>query len=244
MALANKDMSSIYDGLIYKFLYKNDINCIHILLNLYDLEDNITNICPRYITIGKLKKRINYFLRHRKDNYFISLNLSQLIHEEINRLELFIYLEGYKHGYYNNYWVNIMEKITLKNTCVEKLYDFKYLHHFASNTREILDLKKQINNEIQEKEKANKILYKKIVKYSNTLLKKKVFNLNSFLDKQLTIDYSSKKYKIKDDEELLNFDELNNIYKETVKVVLRNCLNLYKDAYWYGLNDRVLKRYQ
>ena len=64
------------------------------------------------------------------------------------------------------------------------------------------------------------------------------------MDKQLTIDYNSDKYKIKDDEELLNLDELNNIYKETVKIVLRNCLRLYKEAYWYGLNDRVLKRYR
>lgn len=244
MALANNNISSIYDGLIYKFLYKNDINCIHILLNLYDLEDDITNICPKYITISNLKKRINRFLRGRKDNHFISLNLSQLIHEEINRLELFIYLEGYKHGYFNNHWVNILEKVTLKNICVEKLYKFKYLYHFGSNIEEILDLKKQINKEIQDKETTDKYLYEKVVKYCNTVLKVKVFNLNSFLDKQLTIDYNSNKYNIKDDEELLNFNELNNIYKETVKIVLKNSLKLYKEAYWYGLNDRVLKRYR
>ncbi len=244
MALANRNMSSIYDGLIYKFLYKNDLNSIHILLNLYDLEDNITNICPKYITINKLKRRINNFLKERKDNHYISLNLSQIIHEEVNRLELFIYLEGYKHGYYNNYWVNILEKITLKEICVDKLYDMKYLHHFGSNIKDVIEFRKQINKEIQKKEKTNKTLYNKIVKYTNSILKVKVFNLNKFLDKQLTIDYDSKKYEIKDDEEYLNFEELNNIYKETVKVVLMNCLKLYNEAYWYGLNDRVLKRYR
>lgn len=244
MALANKNISNVYDELIHKFLYKNDINSIHILLNLYDIEDNITNICPRYITISKLKKRINNFLKGRKDNHFISLNLSQLIHEEINRLELYIYLEGYKHGYYNNYWANLLEKITLKNICAEKLYELKYLYHFGINIPEIVDIKKQINKDIHKNEKSNKVLYAKVVKYSNTLLKRKVFNLNNFLDKQLTIDYDSDEYRIKDDEKLLNFDELNNIYKETVKVVLKNCLSLYKDAYWYGLNDRVLKRYR
>ncbi len=244
MALANKDISSIYDGLIYKFLYKNDINCIHILLNLYDLEENITNICPKYITINNLKKRMNSFLRTRKDNYFISLKLGQLIHEEINRLELFIYLEGYRHGYFNNCCANLLEKITLKNIPVEKLYNFKYLYHFDTNIQDVIDFKKQINKEIQEKEKTDRYLYDKIIKYSNFLLKSKIFNLNNFLDKQLTIDYNSNKYKIKDDEEILNLDELNNIYRETVKVVLKNCLDLYKESYWYGLNDRVLKRYR
>ena len=144
----------------------------------------------------------------------------------------------------NNYWVNKVEKITLKNICVENLFDLKYLYHFRTNIPEIIDVKKQINKDIHEDEKANKFLYNKVVKYSNTMLKRKVFNLNNFLDKQLTIDYDSHDYRIKDDEELLNFDELNNIYKETVKVVLRNCLKLYKEAYWYGLNDRVLKRYR
>ena len=187
MALVNKNMSSIYDGLIHKFLYKNDINSIHILLNLYDIESNITNICPKYITISKLKKRINNFLKERKDNHFISLNLSQLIHDEINRLELYIYLEGYKYGYYNNYWVNKVEKITLKNMCVEKLYDLKYLYHFGTNIPEIIDVKKQVSKDIHEDEKANKFLYDKVVKYSNTILKRKVLNLNSFLDRKSVV---------------------------------------------------------
>lgn len=244
MAIANNDICSIYDGLIYKFLYKNDINCIHILLNLYDLEENITNICPKYVSIYHLKKRISKFLKRNKGNHFMSLNLGQLIHEDINRLELFIYLEGYKHGYFNNCWVNILEKITVKNVPLGQLYKSKYLFHFDNKIKQVSDIKALIAEEIQENEKQNKYLYNTITDYCNKLLKGKIFSLNKHLDKQLTIEYDSKMYSIKEDDSLLTLDELNGIYKEIVKVVLKDGLKLYKEAYWYGLNDRVLKRYR
>ncbi len=244
MAIANNNISSIYDGLIYKFLYKNDINCIHILLNLYDLEENITNIRPKYVSIYYLKKHISKFLKKRKSNHFISLNLGQLIHEDINRLELFIYLEGYKHGYFNNYWVNILENITVSNIPLDQLYKSKYLYHFDNKSKQILDMKSMIGEEIQENEKLNKYLYSIIRDYCNKLLKGKILSLNKYLDKQLTIEYNSRMYSIKEDDTLLTLEELNNIYKEIVKIVLKGGLKLYKEAYWYGLNDRVLKRYR
>ncbi len=58
------------------------------------------------------------------------------------------------------------------------------------------------------------------------------------------IDYKSNQRKFREDEDLLNFNELNSIYKETIKVVYKNSLRLYEQAYWYGINDRVLKRYK
>ncbi|WP_333637715.1 hypothetical protein [Tissierella praeacuta] len=244
MAIANNELSSIYDGLIYKFLYNNDISCIHILLNLYDLEENITNICPKYVSIHNLKKHISKFLKKRKGNYSISLNLGQLIHEDINRLELFIYLEGYKHGYFNNYWVNILEEIAVKNTPIDKLYKSKYLYHFDNKIKQISDVKALIGGEIQKGEKQNKYLYDIIRDYCHKLLRTKIFNLNEHLDKQLTIEYNSKPCNTKEEDNLLTLDELNSIYKEMVKIVLKDGLKLYKEAYWYGLNDRVLKRYR
>ena len=45
MALTNDTFCDLYEGLKHNFLFKNDLNSIHILLNLYDIEDNIRNIC-------------------------------------------------------------------------------------------------------------------------------------------------------------------------------------------------------
>lgn len=244
IAMGNNDICSIYEGLKYNFLYKNDINCIHILLNLYDLEENITNICPKYISINKLKKHIGRFLKDKKSNHLISLNLGQRIHEDINRLELYIYLEGYKHGYFDNNWVNTLEKATIENISIEQLYNIKYLYHFNTSDLHILDIKTLLSEDIQRDEKHNKYLNNTIDSYCDNIIKPKVLNLNKFLDKQLTIEYDSKMYNIKEDNSLLTLEELNNIYKEIVKIISKDGLKLYKDAYWYGLNDRVLKRYR
>ena len=244
MAIVDSNIFSIYDGLKYNFLYKNDINSIHILLNLYDIEDNITNIYPRYVSMSYLKRHIGRFLKDKKGNHLISLNLGQLIHEDINRLELYIYLDGYKKGYFNKSWVNTLEKATIKNMSFENLYNINYLYHFDIKDKQILEIKNSIEDDINKKEKENNFLNKMITGYCENIIKSKIFNLNKFLDKQLTIEYNYKMYNIKEDNCLLTLEELNNIYKEIVKVVSRNGLKLYKDAYWYGLNDRVLKRYR
>lgn len=244
MALSNKNVFDLYEGLKYNFLFNNDINCIHILLNLYDLEDNIRNIFPKYVSIRNLRKNIKRALRKRRGNQLIALNLSNLVHEEINRLELFLYLEGYKLGYMNIRCVNELERLTLNYHSLEYLYNNKYLFHFETSNQDILELKVKINNELNQEEKSNKNLYNIIYKYASNVIKPKVFSLNKYLDKQMTIDYNSDNINFKEDITLLTKDDLNCIYIELVGIVLRNGFKLYKDAYWYGLNDRVLKRYR
>jgi len=244
MALSNNDIGNIYDGLIYKFLYKNDPNCIHILLNLYDSEENITNIRPKYVSIYHLKRHINKLLKKRKGNHFISLNLGQLIHEDINRLELFVYLKGYKNAYYNNHWVNKLENLTVEDIPLEQLDKYKYLYHFNINTEKVENLRFCIDDEILTVEKENNSLYNSVKFYCENIIKPKVMSLNKFLDKQLTIEYNSTVHNIVEDYSLLTLDELNNIYNEILKIIVRDSLKLYSEAYWYGLNDRVLKRYR
>ncbi|MBU5439665.1 hypothetical protein KQI42_16745 [Tissierella sp. MSJ-40] len=243
MVLANNNLYNIYEGLKHNFLFNNDINCIHILLNLYDLEENITNIYPKYVSINHIKKHITRYLKHRRDNHLISLNIGQLIHEDINRLELYIYLEGYKYGYIDNKWVNILEEETVKHFSIEELYDIKYLFHFDTSIEEISKLKAALGEEIHKGEKDSNYLYSLISSYCNKVIKNKVYSLNKFMDKQLTIEYNSDNLNIKEEEPFLTLEELNGIYKELVKIAIKNGIKLYKDAYWNGLNDRVLKRY-
>ena len=156
MAIADSGICNIYDALKHNFLYKNDINSIHMLLNLYDLEENITNIYPKYVSINYLKKHIGRFLKNKKGNHLISLNLGQLIHEDINRLELYIYLEGYKKGYFNKFWVNSLEQATIKNISFEQLYSISYLYHFDTKVKQISEIKNEVDNDILEGEKQNK----------------------------------------------------------------------------------------
>lgn len=244
MALSDNKVYNMYEDLKYNFLFNNDINCIHILLNLYDIENNINNIFPKYVTIHNLRRHISRHLKNRRGNHLIANNLANLIHEDINRLELFLYLEGYRNGYLNNKLVNILESTTIKCCSIHDLYNMKYLFHFDSKYPEIVKLKASIYNYLKNEEKSNKVLYNTITKYTNSIIRPKIISLNKYLDKQLTLDYNSHMINIKEDETLLTLEDLNGIYREVIKVVFKNGFKLYKDAYWNGLNDRVLKRYR
>src|SRR5699024_4045359 len=103
------------------------------------------------------RRHIGRILKDKKSRHLISLNLGQLIHEDINRLELYVYLEGYKKGYYNNYWINILEKTAVKNISFEQLYNINYLYHFDTNIKKVGEIKALINDDIKKKEKENNV---------------------------------------------------------------------------------------
>nr|WP_300005699.1 hypothetical protein [Tissierella sp.] len=244
MALSDSKVYDIYEGLKYNFLFNNDINCMHILLNLYEIENNINNIFPKYISIRRLRKNIRKALRDRRGNHLIAYNLGELIHEDINRLELFIYLEGYKAAYLNKRNVNALENIALEYFSITDLYNMKYLFNFDNSIEEVDRFKSNIYKNLMQEEKTQNILENTIRNYTENILKPKVLSLNKYLDKQLAIEYSSKPPYFRDEESLLTLEELKVVYKEVEKIITRNVNKLYNDAYWNGLNDRLMMRYK
>ena len=244
MALSDPKYYDLYEGLKYKFLFNNDINCIHILLNLYDLESNINNIYPKYISIKRLRKNIRKALRNRRGNHLIAYNLGELIHEDINKLELLIYIEGYKSGYLNKKYADNLENIALKYFKISDLYNMKYLFHFDKSISEVDDFKTDIYKHLLKEETSESLLEETIEKYAEDILKPKVLNLNKYLDKQLSIEYQSKPPYFKDEESLLTLNELKSVYKEVIKIITRNTNKIYNDSYWNGLNDRLITRYR
>lgn len=244
MALSDIKIYDMYEELKHNFLFNNDINCIHILLNLYDLENNISNIFPKYISINKLRKHISLLLKNRRGKHLIAYNLGELIHEDINRLELYLYLEGYRRGYLDSKNVNTLEGLTMKYYSVSDLYNMKHLFQFQGQELDIKKFKIAIENEIVDFEKEENCLYNIISNYTNTIIRPKIITLNKYLDKQLAMDYTYKNINIREDETLLTLEELDKIYNVVEKIAYTNAMRLYKDAYWNGLNDRVLKRYR
>lgn len=243
MALLDSDAYDIYDQLKYNFLFNNDINCIHILLNLYDIENNISNIVPNYISISNLRKSISKLLIDRRGNHLIAYNLGELIHEDINRLELFLYVEGYKYGFLNNKEANRLEDLTIKYYSIAELYNMKYLFHFNTQEEEVREFKDRIFSDIEKDEENSSKLNDLITQYVTHIIQPKVFSLNKHLDKQLSIDMDEEGLNIKE-ETLLTEEELENIYEEVLRVIMKDGQRIYLNACWNGLNDRVLKRYR
>lgn len=242
MVLAKIDICKMCKELQYSFLYENNIDSIYILLNIYDLEDNMTNIYPKYISTSAIRKRVKRQLIYKKDREFISNNIALLLHEDVDRLELILYLEGYKNGYQNIKWANILEEKTIKCFSIEQMYEKNFLFHHDTVFKEIKKFKEDFKNQAKIEEKETKFLNDFINRYCEKVIKRKIYTLNIHIDKQLAMEFDSNKMNIKE-EPLLTTDELNKMYKIIVDTIIRNIVKIYIEANWLGVNDRVGNRY-
>lgn len=233
----------LYDGLKNKFLFNNDINSIYILLALYDLEENISNIYPQYICRKSIKRRIKYILKNKEDKDDIAHKISYLIHEDINRIELCFYLEGYKFGYNNNRWVNALEKKAIEVLGVESIYRKNYLFHFISENEEIKKLKNNMRREIDNRERENRYIESLIYTFANKVIKKKLQNIDVYIDKQLKMDIYTESFNINEVNYKLDEEELDKVYHAIVKLLIKNLKSIYKESCWLAINDRVIRRY-
>ncbi|HLR34641.1 MAG TPA: hypothetical protein VK071_04840 [Tissierellales bacterium] len=243
MATETVNLWEMYERLKHNFLFNNDIDSIHILLTLYDLEENISNICPKYMCIKVIKRRIKSKLRKRKDKELIANSIGTLILEEVDRLELSFYIDGYKQGYYNSKWVNILEERALYYYSIDEIYDKKSLFHYYSDYDDIKSIKEKVEEAISQVEKEEKSIEKRVCDYCDKTIKDKILSLNRYVDKQLTIDYNFYPLHIREEGCILTLKELNELYDIIVKTLTKGIIKIYKDAYWFGLNDKVLKRY-
>ncbi|MGO1368068.1 hypothetical protein [Senegalia sp. (in: firmicutes)] len=233
----------LYEGLKNKFLFKNDINSIHILLSLYDLEKNISNIYPQYICMKNIENKIKNVLKHRKNPLTIAKSITKVIHEDIDRIELCFYMEGYKYGFYNNKWINVLEEMGLKYFDLETLYDKTYLFHFNYANQEINNVRHKIREEIDINESESSEYTSLIRVFAEKIIHSKIKNIDDYIDRQLKLDFNPNEFNIR--EENINFtkEELDRVYDILVKELIKNLMNIFKGSCWYALNDRVLKRY-
>lgn len=243
MATESLDLWDIYNKLKYNFLFKDDINSIYILLNLYYTEENIDNIYPQYVCLGDIKKKIRRELKGRNDRNLVTNSLGLLIHEDVDRLELCFYLEGYKYGYYNNKWINQLEKEAIKYYGIENIYTRKYLFHYEDDIEDIRKLKNGLEREIDILENENKYIENNILKFFEKKIKGKVFNLNMYIDRQLKFELKSNSLGIKEEGHIFNCYELDALYNIIYKETLKSIKKIYKNAAWFATNDKVLKRY-
>lgn len=232
--------SHICVGLKQNFLYRGDIDSLKSLMSFYDINMGVQNIFPKYVSMGILRSKIARAIAYRSDAHCISRSLSLQIHEDINRLELYIYLDGYIQGFNNSNQANSLEKEALKYYKSKDLAKKKYLFQFKNLNRDLRIFKKRLRSELIKKERRTGKVLATVFEFSNKLIKDKTYSLNKYVDRQLEINNEG----INAESGMIFKEDLNIIYKETFKFILNTCSNLYIDAYWNGLNERVLKRYR
>mgnify|MGYP007115088992 CR=1 FL=1 len=233
----------MYRGLRYKFLFSNDINSIYILLALYDLEENISNIYPKYMSKNDIKKKIKSVLNNRENSNIIASTLSDVIHEDINRLELCFYLEGYKYGYNNKKWANILEKKALDIFGLKGIYEKGYLFHFDTSDKHVKELKKRCKREIEYIERREKYIESLVYTFANKIIKKKIVELDKYINKQLKINFYCNDIEISEERYYLQEEEIDRVYISIVNSLIKKMKIIYKEAFWYAVNDKVLGMY-
>ena len=243
MEISSVKTRDMYRGLRDKFLFSNDINSIYILLALYDLEENISSIYPKYMSKNDIKRKIKFVLKNRDDCDIISSNLSDIIHEDINRLELCFYLEGYKHGYTNKKWTNIVENKALDIYTLEEIYKKTHLFHFNTSDKSINGIKKRCKSEIDHKERRERYIESLVYTFTNKIIKKKIIELDKYINKQLIINFEYNDLHISEERHYLQEEEIDKVYISIVNALIKKMKIIYKEAFWYAVNDKVLGMY-
>lgn len=241
------DFNDVKRALLRKFLYSADSDSIQILLNIYNLEERIENIFPSYISAKTLRADIYNFLSYKEGKELIALNLSQLVHDDVNRFELFMYLEGYRRGIKASEDANELEILTFNYFTVEELYKKNILFHYEHEIKDVLEFKERILNKLCKNIEFSRFLIDELSWYNRRVLKKKILTLNTNVDRQLMIDYDSKENesgtRFKESDSHLNQKELYLLNKRLLNFLYKDSCRVYGTAYWNGINDLVLRRY-
>lgn len=187
-----------------------------------------------------INRSVSRSLYYRDDKNYIIRTIDKLINDDINRLELSTYLDGYSSGYKDDYYANMIEELALTIFGRECFYKGDILFHQINSEKE-LEVYELIEKSIQEDLELTEKIRSVTITYVNKFIKTKIFTINNFLDKQIKINLDNG--RIDRGSEFLTIPELTNIYQKIIYSYLRSLTKTYITSYWYGVNDRVLSRY-
>lgn len=214
---------------------------MHLLISMMENELKVKKLKPKYACMITVRRSLRRVLNHRNDKDWIIKSISQMINDDINRLELSVYVDAYSRGYQDDVWVNRLESYALKNIAVEELYTKSCLFHY-SKSPQIMKLRSELVESIDIDHEVDDALKRITFTYCERVIKKKLYRINEHLDRQLMINYDNLN-QIVHDEEVLTITELTKIYQKIMTSYIKSILRIYRNAYWYGVNDKVLNRY-
>ncbi|QQK07812.1 hypothetical protein [Miniphocaeibacter halophilus] len=241
MHLEKKRDNFLKEELKANFLYQDDIDSLYLLLSIIENDYKCNTLKPKYSCTKKILRTISNFFKEREDVEEITSASMKILNEDLSRMEFAVYLEAYRIGYDDLNAVNAFENFVLSKIPAESLKNRRKLFHNYKN-KEIKDLKKHIAYNIKDYIVFEKYLKELITKYCDSVIKDNVFSLNKYLDKQLLFKFDGINTYIVE-ERFLTRKELELLYEKIVRSYLRSIKYLCKEALWYGINDKVLSRY-
>lgn len=232
---------NIKKELEHRFLYENDLSSIYYLIHLVESERQGTLQKPKYISVKRIKNALRMYLQDRDDRDLICSTIGKMILEPVNKIELAMYIEAYSLGYDQKTMANELETYALRMVPPKFLCRRKKLFHDVKFVKIKRIKKDMIHRVIAENQylAKNKVL---LMKYCEQTFKDHLMSLNKYLNKQLTFVFDGNTTAVTE-EKFLTQDELSDLYQKTVNTFISSMNSIAKEAIWYGLNDRVLSRY-
>lgn len=228
-------------SLEYQFLYNDDPNSIFLLLSWLDNKNLCDNLVPKYSVTKALLTGLRRSIRNRDDKKSIVDGINRLVSDDLNRLELAFVIKAYRNAFYNYRLIDKLEELALSEFTPSQLANTQLLFH-NHKSEKVQAFKDQMIKELYD----NKDIFM-AEKYANDFLdkfiKKKIFRVNYYMDKQMVVDYNNTGI-FKLEGKSLSIKELKHIYEKSKFYINRSLKEAYCQQYWYSLNDCVLKRYQ
>lgn len=243
MSKNRKEFNAMRKTLEDNFLYRNDEDSLQILLSLFENEYRVHRLTPKYTCMPAIKRSVRRVLRILGIRHHeVMQSVCSMLNDVVNRLEFAVYLEAYTAGLKDTEWANQLEERALAYIPFEDLFHRKTLFHSRLNT-DILVLKNQLMDAIDASDAYHQLGHR-TTKYSERVIHPKILKINTYADKQLMLwqDDELGEYGFSEPAIIVRKD-LDRIYERLVRAFLKSIQKLYKEAYWYGVNDRVLNRY-
>ena len=179
-----------------RFLYHDDVDAMDLLLSIIDNNQSYNKLRPKYICSDRIRTSLRRMLHYRDDKEFIISAVLQGIHNDINRMELSLYLDYYTLGYGYKDGVDLLEREVLKRFTPASLATQRKLYHESKDIR----IKKLRNQIIGNYREHNSYLYtiKLINNYCDKTMRPKIMHLNTTMNKQLRFYYDSNNIYIHD----------------------------------------------
>ena len=234
-------VQSLRKGLEYKFLYQDDPTSMQLLLSMLENEYRVYKVRPEYQCMRRLCRSLGRDLNHREDRHEIVDAVYRLINNDVNRLELAIHIDHCARGYYDNDRVNELEILALKSMPVEELYGRKTLFH-KEQSGDVLVFRNRLFASIDQDDAQSKRIKRITYAYCERVLKNKVFLINEKMERQLVFNLENEEIDILSEREV-TLSERDKIYRRVYMNCIKCMQRIAKEAYWYGLNDRVIGRY-
>lgn len=204
-------------------------------------EYKVYKVRPEYQCMTRLCRSLGRDLIHREDRNEIMDAVYRIINNDVNRLELAIHLDHYARGYCDNDHVNELEILALKSMPVEEMYGRKILFH-KEQSGDVLVFRNRLFGLVDRDDARTKRIKRITYAYCERVLKNKVFLIDKKIERQLVFNLENKEIAILSEREV-TLSERDKLYNRVFMSCIKSMQRIAKEAYWYGLNDRVIRRY-